>query len=675
MPHALKPLLTIAAAICFLHNAYSQTDTSGTDLNLGRIKLKKDFAQSITIKGEQLEKMPFTNLSEAINAWTYGYFITQTNVVYVIDGIVINDVNAYSVYDIKEVTLVQNALTQVNGTNRQQLLAVVTTRNGGTGAQGITVAGQSFQVRTNWRNVYAFPVSSDKNYFHQYHLAARLNQKNIQMGVSANYLRDVDPELNIAGHTTHKPTNYDRFRLNGWITARLGNAHELSIKVNAAPQVADQEQTINTSGASFYVKGHGTQMAFNPTISLRSKLSQGFTNEFTASYASLKRKGESENNSTQPTELRTEKVDVTYKTKQVLLMDQVTYHASLNDNWSLEPSVNVMFRYLENDNKALVITATNGSNISVNNFTYAQEGRAFLVTPSLNLYYKNIFNIQGGLLANLSKTYGQKVKKLLPFAGTSVDVLRLIQPASQTSLKLFASYAQNSNVGDNAIRMDEQAIGIAFATPIVGGPVFTPGMQPEDAWTWQTGTRLGLWDNLVTLNYFYERRNFTSEIYLATPTGYTVVYPDITSNTHHINLMVNVAQKNSFNWATGINATSIRSKSKELFNLAIVNVVTGDFNSGRTSWTGGWVNRLSWKHFTAGLDLVYYFNPDQYPYMFSDSRVDAVSLQNVYIGYQFNLKGAKGLEVYADSRNLHQDKEFILTGAQQYYGLGFKANL
>jgi hypothetical protein len=675
MPKALKPLLTVAAAFCLLHNAYSQTDTSNNELNLGRVKLQKDFTQSITIKGEQLEKMPFTNLSEAINAWTYGYFVNQANVVYVIDGIVINDVNAYSVYDIKEVTLVQNALTQVNGANRQQLLAVVTTRNGGGGEQGITVAGQSFQVKTNWRNVYAFPVSSDKNYFHQYHLAARLNKKNIQMGVSANYLRDVDPELNIAGHTTHKPTNYDRFRLNGWITARLGNAHELSVKVNAAPQVADQEQTINASGASFYLKGHGTQMAFNPIISLRSKLSQGFTNEFTASYASLKRKGESENNSTQPTELRTEKVDVTYKTKQVLLMDQITYHASLDDNWSLEPSVNVMFRYLENDNKALVTMATNGSSITVNNFTYAQEGRAFLVTPSLNLYYKNIFNVQGGLLTNLSKTYGQKVKRLLPFASTSIDVLRLMQPANQTSLKLFASYAQNSNVGDNAIRMDEQPGGIAFSTPIVGGPVFTPGIPEGAYWTWQTGTRLGLWDNLVTLNYFYERRNFTSEIYLVTPTGYTVLYPDITSNTHHINLMVKVAQKNSFNWTTGINATSIRSESKEPFNFSIVNVVTGDFNSGRTTWTGGWVNRLSWKHFTAGLDLVYYFNPDQYPSMFSDSRVDAVSLQNVYIGYQFNLKGAKGLEVYADSRNLHQDKEFILTSPQQYYGLGFKATL
>lgn len=678
MPKALKPLLTVAAAICLLHSAYSQTDTSNTELNLGRIKLKKDFTQSITIKGEQLEKMPFTNLSEAINAWTYGYFINQANVVYVIDGIVINDVNAYSVYDIREVTLVQNALTQVNGTNRQQLLAVVTTRNGSTGAQGITVAGQSFQVRNNWRNVYSFPVSSDKNYFHQYHIAARLNKKNIQMGVSANYLRDVNPALKIGNSVSHVPTNYDRFRLNGWLTARFGNAHDLSVRINAVPQVSDLEHTYNGGAASYYYgKGHGNQMAFNPTISLRSQLPQNLTNEFTASYASYKRKGESDIKTISTiTDNSTERVDLNYKTKQAVLMDQITYHGALNDKWLIEPSVNVMFRYTENDNEANSTITTSGNNIYINKYTYNQNSRAFLVTPAVNLYYKNIFNIQGGLVANLSKTYGRDIKKVLPFASTSVDVWQLVQPGNQNSLKLFASYAQNTNLGDNAIRMDEHANNIVYPLPLSGGPAFYPTLEPEDSyWAWQTGTRLGLWNNRVTMNYFFERRSFTTPVYIALPSGYTAWYPEMTSNTQHINVMVNVADKNTFTFTTGISATSIRSKSKDAISSSFGNAVTGDFNSGRTTWTGGWVNRLSWKGFTAGLDFVYYFNPDRDPGTFNNTRIDAVALQNVYIGYGFKLKGTKGFEIYADSRNPHQDKDFMLTGSRQYYGLGFKANI
>src|ERR1700744_669761 len=88
--------------------ANAQTDTSQYDL--GRMLVKKDFTQSITVKGSDLEKYPFSSLSDAIQVWFYGTFTNSNSVVYVVDGNIINDVNAYSIHDIEEVTLVQNAL-------------------------------------------------------------------------------------------------------------------------------------------------------------------------------------------------------------------------------------------------------------------------------------------------------------------------------------------------------------------------------------------------------------------------------------------------------------------------------------------------------------------------------------------------------------------------------------
>lgn len=676
-----KPFLTIAIAICISCNAFSQTDTSGTDLNLGRIKLKKDFTQSITIKGEQLEKMPFTSLYEAINAWSYGYYASGRNIVYVIDGILVNDVNAYSVYDIQEVTLVQNALIQTNGATRQQQLALVTTRKGGTDKQGIMVTGQSFLVKgDNVSTPLNNNTATETNYFHQYQISAYQKTNNIQYGLSANYLRDVSPAIKAPNYKTKVPTNSDRFRINGWLTAQLGSAHALSIRVNATPQISDYDRSqIDNFPSSTYsnqLKEHITQTLVNPTVSLRSRLGAGFTNEFTASYASSKTKSKTEQTMFNASTNKYYQVFQSSRNlKQVLLMDQLSYQASLGDHWSVEPSVNFTFRYLKNDYEYSQAATTNDNITSINTATYNQEGRIYLLTPSINLYYKNSFNIQGGLVANLSKTYGQDVRKTLPFVTTSVDVLRLANSGNPTSLKFFGSLAQADNVGDIALSLDNPTVTPYYLGPILG-PSIPSGLAPDNSfWIWQTGTRLGILNDLVTVNYFFERRDFTAEVYIQMPSNYIIIYPDITSSTHHLDINATVINKNSIYWRTGLNATSIKSKTKKEIGFYSLTTAIGDLNSDKASWTGGWVNRFSWRKFTAGLDILYYFNPDQLPQIPGDSKLDALSLQNVYVGYQFNLKGTKGFELYADCRNPKQDKDLKISGNRKYYGLGVKAIL
>jgi len=682
-----KPLLTIAIAIGISCNAFSQTDSSSTDLNLGRIQLKKDFTQSITIKGEQLEKMPFTSLYEAINAWSYGYYAGKGNIVYVIDGIVVNDVNAYSVYDIQEVTLVQNALIQVSGATRQQQLALVTTRKGGTGKQGIMVTGQSFLVKgDNVPNPPGNTPESETNFFHQYQISAYQKGRNIQYGLSANYLRDVSPGNKEPNYKINVPANTDRFRINGWFSAKLGSAHKLSIRINATPQVSDFDRSYNLSSPGSTLTSHDNehvkQTVFNPTIGLRSRLGSRLTNEFTASYGSSKTKGKDEGETIySPTNKYEQVLQSKLTLKQVLLMDQLTYHASLGNNWSVEPSVNLMFRYLKNDNAYTQTSTTNGTPTTTSWYTFNQEGRIYLLTPSLNLYYRNSFNIQGGLIANLSKTYGQKIRKALPFVTTSVDVLRLANAGNATSLKFFGSLAQADNLGDLSPSLDNPAAVTPF---LFFGPIGTSpipmGFAPDNSfWIWQTGARLGILNDLLTVNYFFERRNFTAEVIVPVATGpgvnYMIIYPDLTSSTHHVNINATVVNKNGLFWLTGINATGIKSKTDQDLSYYSSHTVVGDLNSDKASWTGGWVNRFSWKKFTAGLDMLYYFNPDQLPTIPGDSKVDALSLQNVYIGYKLDLKGTKGLELYADCRNPKQDKDFKISGNKKYYGLGVKATL
>jgi len=69
----LKPLLLLSILIVFcFFSASAQTDTSSYDL--GRISVMKNFTQTITIKGSDLERYQFSDLADAVNVWLYGTY-------------------------------------------------------------------------------------------------------------------------------------------------------------------------------------------------------------------------------------------------------------------------------------------------------------------------------------------------------------------------------------------------------------------------------------------------------------------------------------------------------------------------------------------------------------------------------------------------------------------------
>ena len=119
---------SILISVC-LFNASAQTDTSSYDL--GRVSIKKDFTQTIIIKGSDLERYQFSDLADAINVWLYGTYSNASNLLYVIDGNIITDVNAYSIFDIDEITLIQSAVVNASGArpaHRWCLLSLKPTR-------------------------------------------------------------------------------------------------------------------------------------------------------------------------------------------------------------------------------------------------------------------------------------------------------------------------------------------------------------------------------------------------------------------------------------------------------------------------------------------------------------------------------------------------------------------
>lgn len=80
----------------------SSLDRDSTRLDLGWLTIDKDLAQTITVKGADLEKMPFVNLSDAIRAWFFGGYTVPGTLAYVVDGNPVTDVNLYPIYEIEE---------------------------------------------------------------------------------------------------------------------------------------------------------------------------------------------------------------------------------------------------------------------------------------------------------------------------------------------------------------------------------------------------------------------------------------------------------------------------------------------------------------------------------------------------------------------------------------------
>lgn len=125
-PGLPKCLISLLVAVSHCLPVLAQDDSSWYDL--GSTRVEKKFTQHIAIKGEDLERMPFASLSGAINVWLYGAYSNPATRVYIVDGNMVTDVNAWSIYDIEEVVLLQSALVQTSGNAGQQQFVLVTTR-------------------------------------------------------------------------------------------------------------------------------------------------------------------------------------------------------------------------------------------------------------------------------------------------------------------------------------------------------------------------------------------------------------------------------------------------------------------------------------------------------------------------------------------------------------------
>lgn len=172
--------------------------------------------------------------------------------------------------------------------------------------------------------------------------------------------------------------------------------------------------------------------------------------------------------------------------------------------------------------------------------------------------------------------------------------------------KIRASYAEVGQAGDfreNFYSVPTYGGGFYSLTPIlypINGSngytpyykIYDPNLKPQNTRSYELGTDLSFFDNLVTLNYTFSRQNVKDQIFdvpLASSTGAGKLVTNggkLHTNVHEITLSFNPIRTRDINWDFGFNWTKIDNYVDELAP-GVENISLGGYVTPQVRATAG----------------------------------------------------------------------------------------
>lgn len=668
----------------------------------GWFSLDSAFTQTIRIKGADLEKMPFANLSDAIAVWLYGAYTQPAGLIYVVDGNTVSDVNAYSVHDIEEVILVQNAAALMTTASGQQELVLIRTKRH-RGKQGMTVAVQSGMV-----NVSGYHPKA--GWYQDVYVGVYHNWDKIGAGVSVDYLRDVFPDT-VSGHSAVTPDHLQRWRLNGYFDWRWNTRNLVELTMSYTPQTMAEAWD---QPAGYPSSNTARQHLVVPQLYWHSDIVAGLKNELHAIY--LHDRYSSAGGSSYPSGDSTQGpfVDTTnsrQRSYHLYLWDRLEYRTRIG-HVEFGPALNASYEYCREQmaTASAEMEEPPNSNLNGQPVVYSDsydslwEYPKFLfLTPSLDISYRRAFDVQGGVLIEAGRQHGPNNEQGFPFVTMTLDPVKLVNERSRSSLRLFGSYARRTvsslvgytltdlSNGPVTPGLDELGMpingiaGLSGSGGVLGGSsgfgsgglIFAVGKTPHYG-VGEVGASFSTWNDRLLIQYNFERRNYVTGLFISGYFMSYVLFSDVEEALHHVDIRVKVLESGRVKWTSEIGMTLLRNKMKDsAFGEPVIAI--GDVAPAAWSETGGWVNRIQVNAFSAGLDVIYHFGETRYvplyPYSVlvkADGKRNSVLAPNLYLGYGWKMKGRGELEVFVESRGAIRNVPNDLSDGRRYYTVGGK---
>jgi hypothetical protein len=594
---------------------------------------------------------------------------------YVVDGVMINDADAYSIYDIEEITIVQNALSQANGAGNLQTLALITTKKSKSTKPRFSFAGQAFVVDRK--------MDAEKNYFNffnQYNLTGSANIGKVAVGGSVNFLHDEMPVAKAKDESASTAPDLNRFRLHIWAQTDLGKKSKIALHANYTPQFGDGQYTDGFTGSLNKHSVNFNESLVNATLDLQTAFTSVLHNKFSVGYTANNQKGTEEVkhnyfvNGDSVSYGQLGKNDAGLKGHTFFINDNIGYNWTLR-NWSVEPAVNINFQSIKFDSHS-GSSINDGVQGSTRNLS-SQNGKGNFLTiaPSVAITYKNIVNVQGGFMQDVStivqKDYDES--GLYPFVNVAANVLPAI---SKISWKVYGSYAKTFALNNFSMFQVNDLVSYDdfFSTTGTGtGTVFgtspyVPAVTRHYDDRYQAGSDFSFFNKRITLAYNYLNTSDVEYAQLVTPNQQYIFYSGkYNMQRHQVSVTGNVLQSGAFKWRTGLFVNFFKNNMN--FEDLTVNV-------DEKPNSGGWTNRFSYKRFSAGADLLYLINGQRIE---SDGvslkmiKHNSLLLQNVYLAYALHSTALPNMSIYISSRNTADSNIMPLAiDNRRFYGAGVK---
>jgi hypothetical protein len=368
--------------------------------------------------------------------------------------------------------------------------------------------------------------------------------------------------------------------------------------------------------------------------------------------------------------------------------DYLSYHNTLADSLNINWTLNTTYRNFEDSVSYYLTNIYSTPNTPTYSSTqqrgYSHIGyKNFMLTPTFDLYYKEVVNAQGGfvaLLDNGKATPGTgPAGHFFPFLTTSFSPLKLIG-ITFIRWQIYASYARQS-----PLLADDYSTLTTFnlMTPPGSVPYNVANFNQYQQYNnYQTGTSVGLTRNF-SITYSYEYKNYQ---YFAESLG----NPDFNGGiqylpyngrtvTSRFSLHYNLHAHN-FTWNAALNGAETHLEVVD--NPALAAAFNSSYLDAGHRWSGGYTNRLEFNNVFAGLDFLYQdgARPDNLinalptaNNFIAPSANDSFTLQNAYFGVRIKIPHLKFAEIYANGRNILQNGSSNITDNRRFFGGGFKA--
>ena len=434
------------------------------------------------IKGDDIRRFPTLNFLEAVNGlfpWVFSFEPKANDFLYVVDGNILADINAISLYNIEEVAFIRGGLDAGNYPFAKRGSFIIRTKsvsgnstfefNASTGLVNLRSGGPFYNVNSAF---YAYDSARSKGVQHNYQLSYAGKKGKASYYLSGNFAHDQNPPvfLQQIGPTVTDSFNYKQ-RINVSRFYAATTIPILSSLLFDFHGIADiQRAKIYTSSSytqgNFLTIKNGTlpERYYTLYSSLNWTINRFFSNKLSFAYSDNKERLEmgSVTNSDLP-DVYTGSVMDTTKVKRGYLENNTVYQSMSNQAWKIKAGLSMRYNFFNVRKGHLGLNFLNDLLNSAEGSTYHARMRIITAVPYFSLEYRNLLSFYGGIqffvedvgkngIANLKSS-----SKRLPYGGAVFSAMNLFSEKKIVNrFDLAFNYSVRNNNLTNYYRLEKK---------------------------------------------------------------------------------------------------------------------------------------------------------------------------------------------------------------------------